>query len=103
MIDRITHILPRGGLHGLGLLVGEKDLARDHWYFPCHFKGDQVMAGSLVSEGCSQLLKIYMVWLGLHHAMDDDVPFLFRPIPGIGNKVRCRGQISPHPEGSSCM
>ena len=40
--------------------VGEKALERDHWYFPCHFKSDEVMAGSLVSDGCSQLLKLYM-------------------------------------------
>ena len=31
MADRVTHILPRGGVHGLGLLVGEKILERDHW------------------------------------------------------------------------
>ena len=60
MIDRVTHVLPRGGAHGLGLLIGEKSLERDHWYFPCHFKDDQVMAGSLVSDGCSQMLKLYM-------------------------------------------
>ena len=54
-------IIPGGGAHGLGLVIGKKYLERDHWYFPCHFKGDQVMAGSLVSDGCSQLLKLYMV------------------------------------------
>ena len=34
-----------------------------------------------------------MVYLGLHHKVDD---FQFRPVYGVGNKVRCRGQISPH-------
>ena len=29
-----------GGAHGLGLVIGKKYLERDHWYFPCHFKGD---------------------------------------------------------------
>ena len=93
MIDRITHLRPNGGQHGLGLLVGEKTLARDHWYFPCHFKDDEVMAGSLVSDGCAQLLKVYMAWLGLHVGGTD---VQFRPIYGLGNKVRCRGQIAPH-------
>ena len=51
------------------------------------------MAGSLVSDGCSQLLKMYMVWLGLHTGGTD---VQFRPIYGLGNKVRCRGQIAPH-------
>ena len=93
MIDRVTHVIPDGGTHGLGMVVGEKDLARDHWYFPCHFMDDQVMAGSLVSDGCSQLLKLYMVWLGLHTEVGD---YKFRPVPGQGQKVRCRGQIAPH-------
>jgi PfaB family protein len=93
MIDRVTHIFPSGGAYGLGLIIGEKILERDHWYFPCHFKGDQVMAGSLVSDGCSQMLKLYMVWLGLHKCTES---LAFRPVPGQPNKVRCRGQISPH-------
>ena len=55
------NVTPDGGAYGLGLIVGEKILSRDDWYFPCHFHKDQVMAGSLVSDGCSQLLKLYMV------------------------------------------
>merc|ERR1711871_411147 len=94
MIDRITHVIPDGGAHGLGLIIGEKILERHHWYFPCHFKDDEVMAGSLVSDGCSQMLKVYMIWLGLHKTVSQE--FAFRPVPGVGNKVRCRGQISPH-------
>merc|ERR1711871_332901 len=93
MIDRVTHIMPSGGAYGLGLIIGEKFLERDHWYFPCHFKGDQVMAGSLVSDGCSQMLKLYMVWLGLHKTVNN---LCFRPVNGQPNKVRCRGQIPPH-------
>ena len=93
MIDEVTNIIPGGGAHGLGLVIGKKYLERDHWYFPCHFKGDQVMAGSLVSDGCSQLLKLYMVWLGLHKTVST---VEFRPVNGQPNKVRCRGQISPH-------
>jgi len=94
MIDRVTHIIPNGGAYGLGLLIGEKILDPDHWYFPCHFVKDQVMAGSLVSDGCSQLLKLYMVWLGFLNKVEPD--FKFVPVDGTANKVRCRGQISPH-------
>ena len=32
MIDRILSIDATGGAYGLGLLIGEKDLAREHWY-----------------------------------------------------------------------
>ena len=28
MIDQVTHVMPRGGAHGLGLLIGEKFLER---------------------------------------------------------------------------
>eukprot|EP00451_Oxyrrhis_marina_P054253 CAMPEP_0204506614 /NCGR_PEP_ID=MMETSP0471-20130131/109330_1 /ASSEMBLY_ACC=CAM_ASM_000602 /TAXON_ID=2969 /ORGANISM="Oxyrrhis marina" /LENGTH=3079 /DNA_ID=CAMNT_0051511623 /DNA_START=34 /DNA_END=9271 /DNA_ORIENTATION=+ len=93
MIDRMTHVIPTGGKCGLGLIIGEKITERDHWYFPCHFKNDEVMAGSLVSDGCSQMLKVYMLWLGMHKAVDS---VTFRPVYGVPNKVRCRGQISPH-------
>ena len=58
MVDRIAEVDPHGGAWGLGLIVSEKDLRPDDWYFPCHFKDDEVMAGSLVAEGCSQLLAI---------------------------------------------
>merc|ERR1740138_534737 len=47
-----------------------------------------------------------MVWLGMHSlidtatdpsaAYDPNSGPLFRPVHGMGNKVRCRGQISPH-------
>ena len=93
MIDYVSYLAPHGGAHGLGLIVGEKILEPDHWYFPAHFRDDQVMAGSLVSEGCGQLLKLYMVWLGLHTAIEGNPTF--RPLPGKANKVRCRGQIVP--------
>eukprot|EP00924_Labyrinthula_sp_SR-Ha-C_P013648 augustus_masked-scaffold_5-processed-gene-9.51-mRNA-1 protein AED:0.01 eAED:0.06 QI:0/-1/0/1/-1/1/1/0/1479 len=96
MIDRVTHVIPDGGIYGLGLIIGEKELDPNHWYFPCHFVKDQVMAGSLVSDGCSQLLKLYMMWLGLCLKPGIAEGFEFRPVNGQGNKVRCRGQISPH-------
>ena len=42
MIDQISRIDPKGGRHGLGLIIGEKFLEPDDWYFPCHFKDDEV-------------------------------------------------------------
>ncbi len=92
MIERITQIDPTGGPWGLGLLVGEKTLAPDHWYFPCHFKNDEVMAGSLMSDGCGQLLRFYTMWLGMQTATTNA---RFQPIPGDGQQVRCRGQVTP--------
>ena len=97
MIDRITKVEPRGGDLGLGFIVGEKKLIADDWKFHSHFKDDPVLAGSLVSDGCSQLLRVFMIHSGLHlvHPREKSSKLLFRPVHGQANKVRCRGQISP--------
>jgi 3-hydroxymyristoyl/3-hydroxydecanoyl-(acyl carrier protein) dehydratase len=96
MIDRITKVEPRGGDLGLGFIVGEKKLVADDWKFHSHFKDDPVLAGSLVSDGCSQLLRVFMIHTGLHLVeRQDKGKLMFRPVHGQPNKVRCRGQISP--------
>ena len=81
MVDRIVEVEPQGGAWGLGLIVSEKDLRPDDWYFPCHFKDDEVMAGSLVAEGCSQLLQFYLLYLGMQTKMDDA---RFQPLKNFG-------------------
>ncbi|TYK64931.1 beta-ketoacyl synthase N-terminal-like domain-containing protein [Colwellia echini] len=92
MIERITKIDQTGGHWGLGVLEGQKDLAPEHWYFPCHFKDDQVMAGSLMSEGCGQMAMFYMLSLGMHSHVNNA---RFQPMPGESQTVRCRGQVLP--------
>ena len=92
MIERITKVNANGGHWGLGLLEGQKDLDPEHWYFPCHFKGDQVMAGSLMSEGCGQMAMFFMLSLGMHANMNNA---RFQPMPGESQTVRCRGQVLP--------
>ncbi len=92
MLDRIISTETSGGRWGLGKIVAEKDLAPDHWYFPCHFKDDQVMAGSLMSEGCGQLLQFYLLHMGLQ---TKTVDARFQPIEELPQKVRCRGQVTP--------
>jgi 3-hydroxymyristoyl/3-hydroxydecanoyl-(acyl carrier protein) dehydratase len=91
MIDRITEVDPHGGAWGLGLIVSEKDLEPDHWYFPCHFSDDQVMAGSLVAEGCSQLLQFYLLYMGFQLNTRDA---RFQPVPDLPQVVRTRKQIT---------
>ena len=92
MIERITKIDQHGGHWGLGVLEGQKELAPDHWYFPCHFKDDQVMAGSLMSEGCGQMAMFFMLWLGMNGQVNNA---RFQPMPGEAQTVRCRGQVRP--------
>jgi acyl transferase domain-containing protein/3-hydroxymyristoyl/3-hydroxydecanoyl-(acyl carrier protein) dehydratase len=92
MIERITKIDPQGGHWGLGLVEGQKDIEPDHWYFPCHFKDDQVMAGSLMSEGCGQMAMFFMLWLGMNANVNNA---RFQPMAGQSQTVRCRGQVTP--------
>ena len=92
MIDRVTDVQPTGGPWGLGSVIGEHDLTPENWYFPCHFKDDQVMAGSLMADGCVQLMQFYLLYLGLQtHTVDAR----FQPIPDLPQVVRCRGQVTP--------
>ncbi|MDI6796754.1 MAG: hypothetical protein QMD09_07410, partial [Desulfatibacillaceae bacterium] len=101
MIDRVTSLNPSGGPWGLGEIFAEKDLAPDHWYFPCHFKDDEVLAGSLMAEGCVQLLQFYLLYLGVQTKTEDA---RFQPIIDLPQKVRCRGQVTPiNSKISYCM
>ena len=93
MIDRITSVDIGGGAYGLGEIIAEKDLAPDDWYFPCHFRDDEVLAGSLQAEGGGNLLRFFMLMLGLQRVMDDA---RFQPVYNIGQKVRCRKQVTPN-------
>ncbi|NQY50001.1 MAG: 3-hydroxyacyl-[acyl-carrier-protein] dehydratase FabA [Colwellia sp.] len=92
MIERIINVDANGGHWGLGVVEGQKDLDPEHWYFPCHFKGDEVMAGSLMSEGCGQMAMFFMLSLGMHANMNNA---RFQPMPGESQTVRCRGQVQP--------
>jgi 3-oxoacyl-(acyl-carrier-protein) synthase/3-hydroxymyristoyl/3-hydroxydecanoyl-(acyl carrier protein) dehydratase len=92
MSDRITHVDPQGGDWGLGFVISEKDMAPEHWYFPCHFKNDPVLAGSLMAEGGAQLLQFFMLYLGLQTQTRDA---RFQPVLGLPQVVRCRGQVTP--------
>ncbi|WP_298775307.1 beta-ketoacyl synthase N-terminal-like domain-containing protein [uncultured Shewanella sp.] len=92
MIETVSHVDHKGGAWGLGVLEGQKQLAPEHWYFPCHFKDDPVMAGSLMAEGCGQLLQFYMLYLGMHtHTKNGR----FQPLENAAQQVRCRGQVLP--------
>ncbi len=92
MIEQISKVECTGGAWGLGLIEGHKQLEPDHWYFPCHFQGDEVMAGSLMAEGCGQLLQFYMLHLGMHTQVNNG---RFQPLADASQQVRCRGQVLP--------
>lgn len=92
MIDRITEVDLTGGAYGLGYVVAEKDLHPDDWYFPCHFRDDEVLAGSLQAEGGGNLLRFFMLMLGLQRLTKDA---RYQPVFDLPQKVRCRKEVTP--------
>lgn len=92
MIDRITSVDLTGGAYGLGYIVAEKDLHPDDWYFPCHFRDDEVLAGSLQAEGGGNLLRFFMLMLGLQRLTKDA---RYQPVFDLPQKVRCRKEVKP--------
>ena len=64
MFDRISSIAEDGGAHGKGHVHAELDVRPDLWFFPCHFKGDPVMPGSLGLDALWQLVGFYLGWIG---------------------------------------
>lgn len=92
MLDRITWVDLTGGVHGLGYIVAEKDLHPNDWYFPCHFRDDEVLAGSLQAEGGVNLLRFFILMVGLQRLTKNA---RFQPIYGLEQKVRCRKQVTP--------
>lgn len=92
MLHRITKMDRQGGSSGLGFIEAEQDLLPDDWYFPCHFRDDEVLAGSLQAEGGGQLLRFFMLMLGMQRLTKDA---RFQPVLDVPQKVRCRKEIPP--------
>jgi 3-hydroxymyristoyl/3-hydroxydecanoyl-(acyl carrier protein) dehydratase len=92
MLDRVVSVDPTGGAWGLGLIVAEKSIKPDDWYFPGHVKDDSVLPESLMEKGCGQLLQFYMLYLGLQTCTKDAS---FQPIPDLSQVVRSHGQVTP--------
>ncbi len=90
MLDRITKVDRKGGSSGLGWIEAEKDLLPEDWYFPCHFRDDEVLAGSLQAEGGGQLLRFFMLYLGMQRLTKDA---RFQPVLDVPQKVRCRKEV----------
>ncbi|WP_321415262.1 SDR family NAD(P)-dependent oxidoreductase [uncultured Desulfobacter sp.] len=61
MIDKITFLDFNAGLHGQGLIQGEKQVDPDEWFFHAHFYQDPVCPGSLGVESFLQLIRFFMI------------------------------------------
>ena len=59
LVDQ-TWFDPRGGRFGKGVILGQKDLQPDEWFYSNHFYQDPVMPGSLGVEAIARSLWQYL-------------------------------------------
>jgi len=90
LVHRVETLDPTGGSFGLGLIRAQADIHQGDWFMVCHFVDDCVMPGTLMYECCLHALRIFMMrmgWVGRRGQVT------FEPVPGIANRLNCRGQI----------
>ena len=93
LVHRITALEPEGGAFDNGLIVGEADIDADDWFITCHFVDDPVMPGTLMYECCMHTLRVFLLALGW---VGEDDTVAFEPIPEVGSRLECRGQVLGH-------
>ncbi len=91
LLQRVAVVDPLGGPAGLGLIRAEADVRPGDWYMVCHFVDDRVMPGTLMYECCLHSLRILMMRLGWVGSRGQTA---FEPVPGVANRLKCRGQIT---------
>jgi 3-hydroxymyristoyl/3-hydroxydecanoyl-(acyl carrier protein) dehydratase/1-acyl-sn-glycerol-3-phosphate acyltransferase len=89
---RVTEVDPNGGPWGHGYLRAEQDVRPDDWYFNGHFKNDPCMPGTLMFEGCLQMMAFYLGAMG--YTIERDA-WRFEVTRGRSYPMRCRGQVIP--------
>ncbi|GAC1449388.1 MAG: hypothetical protein NVSMB9_33220 [Isosphaeraceae bacterium] len=90
LVHRVPHLDPTGGRYGLGLIRTELEIHPDDWFLTCHFIDDRVMPGTLMYECCLHGLRIFLMRLGW---VCEQSEVAFEPVPGVGSRLRCRGQV----------
>ncbi|MBI3828688.1 MAG: type I polyketide synthase [Planctomycetes bacterium] len=90
LVDRVTHLDPKGGRFGLGQIRGEADIHPDDWFLTCHFVDDKVMPGTLMYECCMHTLRIYLLRMGW---VCERAGVAIEPVPGVSSGLKCRGQV----------
>jgi len=91
LVHRVVTLDPTGGSFQAGLIRAEADIHPDDWFMVCHFVDDRVMPGTLMYECCLHTLRIFLLrmgWIGPRGQV------VFEPVPGVANRLKCRGQIT---------
>ena len=64
LLGPITDFDTQGGPWGRGYMKSTFDVQPDTWFFDGHFKNDPCMPGTLMFEGCLQMMAVYLGALG---------------------------------------
>jgi 3-hydroxymyristoyl/3-hydroxydecanoyl-(acyl carrier protein) dehydratase len=91
LVHRVVTLDPTGGYFKAGLIRAEADIHPGDWFMVCHFIDDRVMPGTLMYECCLHTLRIFLLrmgWIGPRGKV------AFEPVPGVANRLKCRGQIT---------
>lgn len=91
-MDEVLEFDPTGGPWKRGYLKAIQHISPDDWFFDGHFKNDPCMPGTLMFEGCVQVMAFYMAACGWTITRDGGV---FEPIAEEIYKLVCRGQVDP--------
>jgi len=91
-LDRVAGFDPRGGPWGRGYMRATTDIRPDKWFFQGHFKNDPCMPGTLMFEGCLQMMAFFVAGLGYTIEKDG---WRFEPVMDEPSTLHCRGQVLP--------
>jgi 3-oxoacyl-(acyl-carrier-protein) synthase/3-hydroxymyristoyl/3-hydroxydecanoyl-(acyl carrier protein) dehydratase len=92
LLNRVDTLQIAGGPHGLGQVIAQQDLRDDDWFNAMHFKDDPCMPGTLMFDGCTQSLSIWLMAHGFPAMFPNAT---FEPVAGVATRLRCRGQVVP--------
>jgi len=92
LLGDVTDLDAKGGPWGRGYAKSTLNIEPDLWFFDGHFKNDPCMPGTLMFEGCLQLMGFYMSALGFTICHDG---WRFEPVSDQPFALSCRGQVTP--------
>lgn len=92
LFDAVAELDFAGGPWRRGHCRAEYAIRPDSWLFTSHFKDDPCLPGTIMLEGCLQLMAFYMMALGLTIQRDG---WRFEPVREETFELRCRGQVTP--------
>jgi 3-hydroxymyristoyl/3-hydroxydecanoyl-(acyl carrier protein) dehydratase/3-oxoacyl-(acyl-carrier-protein) synthase/malonyl CoA-acyl carrier protein transacylase len=91
-IEEVVAFDPVGGPAGRGYVKAVQTIHPDDWFFDGHFHKDPCMPGTLMANGCQQLLSFFLVATGFTLERDG---WMFETPQDHTMKFFCRGQVVP--------